>query len=137
MSKLTQKTQMFLTPEQQAEVRKGAMYTSLAYILMDCADSCMMFALDKLNKYDLVLPMEKRCQLEMTKMAVKQARDVMNKTTEDLYACNSADMLIDDADWLLECIIEIVSRTNSNEYARQGMINYIKKYKHSLKTNRK
>ena len=134
MSKLTQKTQMFLNAEQQKEVRQGAVYTSLAYMLMDCADSCMMLALDKLNKYDLVLPMEKRCQLEMTKTAVKQTRDVMNTTTSDLYKCSESDKLIEDADWLLQCIIEIMARTNGNDYAKEAMLEYLKKYKKSIKT---
>lgn len=134
MSKLTQKTQMFLNAEQQKEVRQGAVYTSLAYMLMDCADSCMMLALDRLNKYDLVLPMEKRCQLEMTKSAVQQARNVMNTTTSELYECSESDKLIDDADWLLQCIIEIMSRTNGNDYAKEAMLEYLKKYKKSIKT---
>lgn len=137
MSKLTQKTQMFLNAEQQKEVRHGAVYTSLAYMLMDCADSCMMFALDKLNKYDLVLPMEKRSQLEMTKMAVKQARDVMTTTTNELYECSESDKLIEDADWLLQCIIEIMSRTNNNDYAKDAMLEYIKKYNCKIKTTGK
>jgi hypothetical protein len=137
MSKLTQKTQMFLNAEQQKEVRHGAVYTSLAYMLMDCADSCMMFALDKLNKYDLVLPMEKRCQLEMTKMAVKQARDVITTTTSELYECSESDKLIEDADWLLQCIIEIMSRTNNNDYAKDAMLEYIKKYNCKIKTTGK
>lgn len=134
MFKLTQKTQMFLNAEQQKEVRQGAVYTSLAYMLMDCADSCMMLALDRLNKYDLVLPIEKRCQLEMTKSVVQQARNVMNTTTSELYECSESDKLIEDADWLLQCIIEIMSRTNGNDYAKEAMLEYLKKYKKSLKT---
>lgn len=127
---------VYLAPEQEEHLRKGAVYTSLAYMLMDCADSCMMFAQDRLDKVDCYLPLERRVHLQMAKKSVKEARSVVTSVTEALYNCGESDKLIDDADWLLECIIEIIARTNNNDYARQDMLEYIKKKVKTVKTRR-
>ena len=114
-------------------LRKGAMYTSMSYMLMECSDQYLMTAASLLDKVDCFLPLERRNEILMAKMAVKQARDTVTHVTKPLYGCGETDLLIGASDWLLDCIHEIVTRTNSNEVAQQAMLEYIRKYKHSPK----
>lgn len=122
-----------LTKEQEQMLRTGAMYTSMAYMLMECSDQYLMTAGELLDSVDCVLPIERRTAILMAKEAVRQARDTVIHVTKPLYNCGEADILIGTSDWLLDCIHEIVKRTNSNEVAQQAMLEYIKKYKHSPK----
>lgn len=122
-----------LTKEQEQMLRTGAMYTSMAYMLMECSDQYLMTAASLLDKVDCFLPLERRNEMLMSKTAVRQARDTVTHVTKPLYGCSEADLLIGASDWLLDCIHEIVTRTNSNEVAQQAMLEYIKKYKHSPK----
>jgi hypothetical protein len=119
--------------EQEEMLRKGAKYTSMAYMLMECSDSYLMTASEMLDKVDCFLPLERRNEILMAKTAVKQARDTVTHVTKPLYGCGEADLLIDVSDWLLDCIHEIITRTNSNEVAQQAILEYIRKYKHSPK----
>jgi hypothetical protein len=123
----------FLSKEQEDSLRTGAMYTSMAYMLMECSDQYLMTAGELLDSVDCVLPIERRTAILMAKDAVKQARDTVIHVTKPLYNCGEADILIDTSDWLLDCIHEIVKRTNSNECAQQAMLEYIRKYKRSIK----
>lgn len=127
------KNDILLTEEQKQFLRIGTMYTSMAYMLMECADQYLMTSSELLAKVDCVMPIDRRTDILMAKSAVQQARDTVTHVTKPLYNCGEADLLIDTSDWLLDCVHEIVMRTNSNAPARQAMLEYIKKYKHSPK----
>jgi hypothetical protein len=126
------KNDILLTEEQKQLLRTGTMYTSMAYMLMECADQYLMTSSELLAKVDCVMPIDRRTDILMAKSAVQQARDTVTHVTKPLYNCGEADLLIDTSDWLLDCVHEIVMRTNSNAPARQAMLEYIKKYKRSI-----
>jgi hypothetical protein len=126
------KNDILLTEEQKQFLRTGTMYTSMAYMLMECADQYLMTSSELLAKVDCVMPIDRRTDILMAKSAVQQARDTVTHVTKPLYNCGEADLLIDTSDWLLDCVHEIVMRTNSNAPARQAMLEYIKKYKRSI-----
>lgn len=123
-----------LSKQEEEYLVKGAMYTGLAYMLMECSDSYLMTAVELLDKVDCVLPVERRTEILMSKDAVKQARDTLNHVSKPLYNCKEADLLIGTSDWLLDCIHHIVTHTQSNEYARQDILRYIRKYNKKIKT---
>lgn len=120
---------IIITDEQREKLETGAMYTSLAYMLTDCADSCLMFAVDNLNNINCTIPNSRRQQLEYCKQILNHSRQVVNDTTKSLYECNEADNLIEITDWLLRCIIAIMKATQDDDKSKEKMIKYIKKFK--------
>ena len=126
-----------MTAEQREQLRGGAMLTSLGYILIDCANSCMMHAEERLDKLGFCLPMEVKVEWEKTKAIMREAKNSTSEFSRPLYDCKETDLLCEDSDWLMEIIIEVVNRTGNNEYARADMLEYIKRKKNTIKTTRK
>lgn len=119
--------------ERDALLNWGAKYAALAHMLMDAADSCLMFSIEKLDKVNCMLDYEHRIELERAKHAAKIARQEIKQATNSLYDCDEADCLIEETDWLLKCIVELTSRCNGNVYAMEDMYEYICRKKNTLK----
>lgn len=123
-----------MTDDQRRVLRKCIMHTSLAYICSDVAHSNLMLAEQYLDKLDKMIPRGEIIQMMSVKNAIKIALKEVSNMSKPMYDCDSADILCDDSDWLHEIIKEVVQRSNNNEYAKNDILEYIKKYNRKIKT---
>lgn len=111
----------------------ATLHTSLAYIFADIAHSNLMLADQYLHRTELKIPRTEFNNFLRMREMVKMCMNELTATTKDMYNCATTDALCINSDWIQDCIMAIIERTNNNEYAQQEMLEYIKKKKKSIK----